>query len=217
VVLKQAKAEGLKNFFVFCNHVLTPPAMRHILKNQEKVQIEGFVGPAHVSTIIGSEPYETFAKDYSKPVVIAGFEPLDMLQSILMLIRQINRGEAKVENEFTRAVRPEGNMKAIRMMEEVFALRDSFEWRGLGSVPKSALKLSDAYSDFDAEKHFNLVYRSVPDNKACECGAILRGEKQPSDCRAFGTVCTPESPIGSCMVSSEGACAAYFTYGRHKR
>ena len=217
VVLKQAKAEGLKNFFVFCNHVLTPPAMRHILKNQEKVQIEGFVGPAHVSTIIGSEPYETFAKDYSKPVVIAGFEPLDMLQSILMLIRQINRGEAEVENEFTRAVRPEGNMKAIRMMEEVFALRDSFEWRGLGSVPKSALKLSDAYSDFDAEKHFNLVYRSVPDNKACECGAILRGEKQPSDCRAFGTVCTPESPIGSCMVSSEGACAAYFTYGRHKR
>lgn len=217
VVLKQAKAEGLKNFFVFCNHVLTPPAMRHILKNQEKVHIEGFVGPAHVSTIIGSEPYETFAKDYSKPVVIAGFEPLDMLQSILMLIRQINRGEAEVENEFTRAVRPEGNMKAIRMMEEVFALRDSFEWRGLSSVPKSALKLSDAYSDFDAEKHFNLVYRSVPDNKACECGAILRGEKQPSDCRAFGTVCTPESPIGSCMVSSEGACAAYFTYGRHKR
>ena len=140
-----------------------------------------------------------------------------MLQSILMLIRQINRGQAKVENEFTRAVRPEGNMQAIRMMEEVFALRDSFEWRGLGSVPKSALKLSDAYSDFDAEKHFNLVYRSVPDNKACECGAILRGEKQPSDCRAFGTVCTPESPIGSCMVSSEGACAAYFTYGRHKR
>lgn len=217
VILIQAKAEGLKNLFVFCNHVLTPAAMKHILKNQEKVRIDGFVGPAHVSTVIGSEPYETFAKDYGKPVVIAGFEPLDMLQAILMLVRQINKGEAKVENEFTRAVKPEGNTKAVKMIDEVFALRDSFEWRGLGSVPKSALKLSDAYGDFDAEKHFNLVYRNVPDNKACECGAILRGEKHPSDCKAFGTVCTPESPIGSCMVSSEGACAAYFTYGRHRK
>lgn len=217
VVLKQAKTEGLKNFFVFCNHVLTPAAMNHILQNDEKVHIDGFVGPAHVSTIIGSEPYETFARDHHKPVVIAGFEPLDMLQSILMLIRQINKGEAKVENEFIRAVRPEGNTKALKMVHEVFALRDSFEWRGLGSVPNSALKLSDAYSEFDAEKRFGLKYRRVPDNKACECGAILRGEKHPSDCRAFGTVCTPENPIGSCMVSSEGACAAYFNYGRHKR
>ncbi len=140
-----------------------------------KVHIEGFVGPAHVSTIIGSEPYETFAKDYSKPVVIAGFEPLDMLQSILMLIRQINRGEAEVENEFTRRS-PRRQYEGHSNDGRSFALRDSFEWRGLGSVPKSALKLSDAYSDFDAEKHFNLVYRSVPDNKACECGAILRGE-----------------------------------------
>ena len=215
VVLKQAKTLGLKNFFVLCNHVLTPAAMHHILKNEEKVKIDGFVGPAHVSTIIGSKPYEVFAKQHNKPVVVAGFEPLDMLQSILMLVRQINNGEAKVENEFIRAVKPEGNLKAINLCNEVFSIRPSFEWRGLGSVEHSALQLSKDYEEFDAEKKFNLVYKMVPDNKACECGAILRGEKHPSDCRAFGTVCTPENPIGSCMVSSEGACAAYYTYGRH--
>ncbi len=217
VVLKQAEALGLKNFSVFCNHVLTPAAMNHILNSDTIVNIDGFVGPAHVSTVIGSKPYEAFAGDNGKPVVVAGFEPLDMLQAILMLVRQINDGRAEVENEFIRAVKPEGNLKAIGMMNEVFALRDSFEWRGLGSVPFSALKLNDKYAKFDAEKKFNIPYRKVPDNKACECGAILRGEKHPADCRAFGTVCTPENPIGSCMVSSEGACAAYFTYGRKRK
>lgn len=217
VVVKQAKVLGLKNFFVLCNHVLTPAAMHHILRNEDKVHIDGFVGPAHVSTVIGSKPYEIFAQKHHKPVVIAGFEPLDMLQSVLMLVRQINNNEAKVENEFIRAVRPEGNLKAIKLCEEIFTIRESFEWRGLGSVPSSALKLSAFYSEFDAEKHFNLQYKLVPDNKACECGAILRGEKRPSDCRAFGTVCTPENPIGSCMVSSEGACAAFYTYGRHMK
>ncbi len=138
------------------------------------------------------------------------FEPLDMLQAILMLIRQINDGRAEVENEFIRAVKPEGNVKAINLMKEVFDIRDSFEWRGLSSVPYSALKLSEDYAFFDAEKRFDLPYRR-------ECGAILRGEKHPSDCRAFGTVCTPETPIGSCMVSSEGACAAYYTYGRRTK
>ncbi len=215
-VLKTAIAEDLKNFSIFCNHVLTPAAMNHILQNQEKVHIDGFVGPAHVSTVIGTKPYEEFAGSKGRPVVVAGFEPLDMLQAILMLVRQINEGRTEVENEFTRAVKPEGNQKAIRMMNDVFELRESFEWRGLGSVPFSALKIRDEYAAFDAEKRFNLAYRRVPDNKACECGAILRGEKHPSDCRAFGTVCTPESPIGSCMVSSEGACAAYFTYGRKR-
>ncbi len=216
VVIKQASAEDIKNFTVFCNHVLTPAAMNHILANDAKVKIDGFVGPAHVSTVIGTKPYEAFAGSKGKPVVVAGFEPLDMLQAILMLIRQINDGRSVVENEFIRAVKPEGNQKAIALMNEVFDLRDSFEWRGLGSVPKSALKLSDKFSRFDAEKRFDIPYRKVPDNKACECAAILRGEKHPSDCKAFGTVCTPANPIGSCMVSSEGACAAYFTYGRKR-
>ena len=214
VVLKQAKAENIKNFSVFCNHVLTPAAMKHILNNPNGVKIDGIVGPAHVSTIIGSDPYKELAEKYKKSVVVAGFEPLDMLQAILMLIRQINDGRAEVENEFIRAVKPEGNVKAINLMKEVFDIKDSFEWRGLSSVPYSALKLSEDYAFFDAEKRFDLPYRRVPDNKACECGAILRGETHPSDCRAFGTVCTPETPIGSCMVSSEGACAAYYTYGR---
>ncbi len=217
VVLKQAKAENIKNFSVFCNHVLTPAAMKHILNNPNGVKIDGIVGPAHVSTIIGSDPYKELAEKYKKSVVVAGFEPLDMLQAILMLIRQINDGRAEVENEFIRAVKPEGNVKAINLMKEVFDIRDSFEWRGLSSVPYSALKLSEDYAFFDAEKRFDLPYRRVPDNKACECGAILRGEKHPSDCRAFGTVCTPETPIGSCMVSSEGACAAYYTYGRRTK
>lgn len=217
VVLKQAKAENIKNFSVFCNHVLTPAAMKHILNNPNGVKIDGIVGPAHVSTIIGSDPYKELAEKYKKSVVVAGFEPLDMLQAILMLIRQINDGRAEVENEFIRAVKPEGNVKAINLMKEVFDIKDSFEWRGLSSVPYSALKLSEDYAFFDAEKRFDLPYRRVPDNKACECGAILRGEKHPSDCRAFGTVCTPETPIGSCMVSSEGACAAYYTYGRRTK
>ena len=214
LIIKEAAKENVRNFSVFCNHVLTPPAMRHILEAEHPIAVSGFVGPAHVSTVIGSSPYEEFATKYAKPVVIAGVEPLDMLQAILMLTRQINEGRAVVENEFTRAVKPEGNTRAIALMREVFEVRESFEWRGLGSVPRSALKLSQAYESFDAEKRFSIPYRRVPDNRACECGAILRGEKKPGQCKAFGTVCTPETPIGSCMVSSEGACAAYYTYGR---
>jgi hydrogenase expression/formation protein HypD len=221
VAVKQAKAEGLKNFSVLCNHVLTPAAMHAILAVSGGavggVAIDGFVGPAHVSTVIGSRPYEVFASDYKKPVVIAGFEPLDVMQAILMLVRQVNDGRAEVENEFTRAVTREGNLKAQAVVDEVFELRDSFEWRGLGTVPNSALQLSRAtMADFDAEVRFGVEYVAVPDNKACECGAILRGEKRPQDCAIFGTVCTPDNPVGSCMVSSEGACAAHYTYGRFR-
>ena len=206
---------------MLCDHVLTPAAIHAILaveglENGKTVPLDGFVGPAHVSTVIGSRPYEPFADDYHKPVVIAGFEPLDVMQAILMLIRQVNDGRAAVENEFTRAVTREGNLKAQQIVDEVFMLRDDFEWRGLGTVPSSALKLRPEYAAFDAELKFNVDYVPVPDNKACECGAILRGEKRPQDCKIFGTACTPDNPIGSCMVSSEGACAAHYTYGRFR-
>ncbi|WP_020647944.1 hydrogenase formation protein HypD [Solimonas variicoloris] len=221
LVVREAARLGLTNFSVLCCHVLTPPAIRHILdaagdEAQATAAIDGFVGPAHVSIVIGSDPYARFAAAYRKPVVIAGFEPLDVLQAILMLVRQINDGRAEVENEFTRAVTPAGNLHAQALMDEVFALRESFEWRGLGELPLSALRLSDRYAAFDAERRFALHYTPVADHKLCECGAILRGIKRPQDCRIFGTVCTPESPVGSCMVSSEGACAAHYTYGRFR-
>lgn len=221
VALRQAKAEGLRNFSVFCNHVLTPAAMQSMLESPEVceqglVALDGFIGPSHVSTVIGSQPYEFVARDFRKPVVIAGFEPLDVLQSVLMLVRQLNEGRAEVENQFSRAVTREGNRKAQALMAEVFTLRERFEWRGLGEVPKSALRISDAYQDFDAERRFALPYRSVPDHKACECAAILRGLKQPQECKVFGSVCTPDNPLGSCMVSAEGACAAHFTYGQFR-
>ncbi|ANQ86971.1 hydrogenase formation protein HypD [Azoarcus olearius] len=218
LVLKQAQALGLKNFSVLCNHVLTPAAIVAILEHPEGsgVQLDGFVGPAHVSTVIGSRPYDFVATQYNKPVVIAGFEPLDVMQSILMLVRQVNDGRAAVENEFTRAVTPDGNRKAQALVAEVFELRDSYEWRGLGSLPQSALKIRAEFAAWDAEARFGIGYTPVADHKACECGTILRGEKRPADCKLFGTVCTPETPMGSCMVSSEGACAAHYNYGRFR-
>ena len=221
VAIKQAAALGLKNFSVLCCHVLTPSAISSILESPEvrqwgTVPLDGFIGPAHVSTIIGSRPYEFFAEEYRKPVVIAGFEPLDVMQAIRMLIRQVNEGRAEVENEFSRAVDRDGNKKAQQLVAEVFEMRKNFEWRGLNILPYSALRIRSRFAEFDAEKRFPLGYQSVADHKACECGAILRGVKRPQDCKIFGTVCTPENPIGSCMVSSEGACAAHYTYGRYK-
>ncbi|MDP3871517.1 MAG: hydrogenase formation protein HypD [Methyloversatilis sp.] len=221
LAILRAQREGLANFSVLCCHVLTPSAITHILESPEvrrygTVPIDGFVGPAHVSIVIGSGPYEHFAEEYRKPVVIAGFEPLDVMQAILMLVRQVNEGRAHVENEFSRAVDRDGNLGAQQKVSEVFELRPTFEWRGLGEVPYSALKIRPAFAQFDAERRFGLGYTPVADNKACECGAILRGVKQPTDCKIFGTVCTPENPVGSCMVSSEGACAAHYAYGRFK-
>ena len=221
VAIKQAAALGLKNFSVLCCHVLTPSAIASILESPAvrqwgTVPLDGFIGPAHVSTIIGSRPYEFFAEEYRKPVVIAGFEPLDVMQAIRMLIRQVNEGRAEVENEFSRAVDRNGNRKAQQLVAEVFELRKNFEWRGLNVLPYSALRIRSQFAEFDAEKRFALVYKPVADHKACECGAILRGVKKPQDCKLFGTVCTPENAIGSCMVSSEGACAAHYTYGRYK-
>ena len=221
VVLRQARTLGLTNFTVHCNHVLTPSAIHGILASADadggRLQVDGFVGPAHVSAVIGSRPFERFAGANGRPIVIAGFEPLDVMQAILMLIRQLNEGRAEVENEYTRVVSREGNRKAQNLMAEVFEVRDSFEWRGLGMIPNSALKISESHADLDAERRFSLAETTVPDHKACECAAILRGEKKPTQCRIFGTACTPENPVGSCMVSSEGACAAYYSFGRFRQ
>ena len=222
VAIKQAQADKLPNFSVFCNHVLTPAAIQNILESPEvrdmgSVSIDGFFGPSHVSSIIGSQPYEFFAEEFQKPVVIAGFEPLDVMQSTLMLLRQLNEGRHEVENEYTRVVSREGNLKAQALVAEVMELRRSFEWRGLGMVPYSALQIKKAYAEFDAEQRYQVPAIQASDVKGCECPRILRGVKKPTDCKLFGTVCTPENPMGSCMVSSEGACAAYWSYGRFRQ
>ncbi len=215
VLILEAQRRGLRNLSVYCNHVLTPSAMRGILDSPEVVRIDGFIGPSHVSTVIGSRPYEYVADEYERPVVIAGFEPLDVMQAILMLVRQINAGSATVENQFTRGVTREGNVKAQALVAEVFEVRSTFEWRGLGEVANSALRIKSEYGAFDAERRFDLTQQPVTENKACQCPSIIRGLKKPTDCAIFGTACTPRNPIGSCMVSSEGACAAYFKY-RHR-
>ena len=219
LAIEAAARAGLDNFSIFCNPVLTPSAIAANLeapavRELEAVEIDGFLGPAHVSVVIGSQPYEFFAEEYRKPVAISGFEPIDVLQSILMLVRQLNEGRAEVENQYIRAVTRDGNVRAKEAVSRVFELRRDFEWRGLGHIPYSALRIKDAFARFDAERRFDEPYVASQGNKACECPAILRGAKKPTDCRLFGRACTPETPLGSCMVSSEGACAAYYTYGR---
>ncbi|HXH71390.1 MAG TPA: hydrogenase formation protein HypD [Mariprofundaceae bacterium] len=223
VAIREASEEGLTNFSVFCNHVLTPPAMRHLLQaegasgNEPAARLDGILGPSHVSTIIGSRAYADCAEEFRIPIVIAGFEPLDVMQSTLMLIRQINDGRHAVENEYSRAVTSEGNRKAQQLMAEAFKLRPRFEWRGLGVLPESALAIADAYADFDAERRFVMPKVESTETKGCLCPAILRGLNEPTDCKLFGTACTPETPLGACMVSSEGACAAYWSYGRQRK
>ncbi|NJO67549.1 MAG: hydrogenase formation protein HypD [Rhodospirillales bacterium] len=222
VAILTAATKRLKNFTVHCNHVLTPPAVAALLDSVEaaksgRLPLDGFVGPAHVSAVIGSDPFEPFARDYGRPVVIAGFEPLDVMQAVLMLIRQLNAGESRVEIEYTRVVAPEGNRRAQALVDKVFELRPQFPWRGLGDLPESALAIRPEYAAFDAEQRFPMRLVAAEDHKACLCPNVLRGMAKPTDCKLFATVCTPENPIGSCMVSSEGACAAYFTFGRSRR
>lgn len=217
VAIHHAQQRQLKNFSVFCNHVLTPVAMAALLQADNKknqVDLDGFVGPAHVSIVIGSQAYEKVGQKYQKPIVISGFEPLDILHSILMLIRQLNEGRCEVENQYTRAVNQQGNLISQQMMQKILELRETFEWRGLGWIPHSALKIKESFRTFDAEYRFELPTSWGKEIKGCECGAVLRGVKKPIDCKLFATVCTPENPLGSCMVSSEGACAAVYAYGR---
>jgi hydrogenase expression/formation protein HypD len=209
----QAAKEGVDNFTVFCNHIMIVPALKAMLDSPD-LKLDGFVGPGHVSTVIGTRCYEFVANEYGKPLVVSGFEPLDVLQSVYMVVKQIAEGRAEVENQYSRAVLRDGTPKALQAIFEVFELRDYFEWRGLGSIPHSGLRLRRKYAPFDAERRFEVPGLRIADPKACQCGEILKGVKKPWECKVFGTACTPETPIGSCMVSSEGACAAYYNFGR---
>ncbi|MBG0742334.1 MAG: hydrogenase formation protein HypD [Cylindrospermopsis raciborskii KL1] len=209
----QAAAENITNFSLFSNHVLVIPALEALLANPD-LQLDGFVGPGHVSMVIGTEPYQFIPQTYHKPIVISGFEPLDIFQSIWMLLKQIKENRCEVENQYNRLVEKGGNQNAIQAINQVFTVRDKFEWRGLGEIPNSGLKIRPEYAQFDAEAKFTIPNLKVPDHKACQCGEILKGVLKPWECKVFGTACTPETPIGTCMVSSEGACAAYYKYGR---
>jgi hydrogenase expression/formation protein HypD len=216
LTLKRAKAEGVRNFSVVCNHVTIVPPLRALLESPD-LRLDGFIGPGHVSTVVGARPFQFIPAQYGKPLVISGFEPLDVLQSVLMLLRQLGEGRCEVENQYARVVPFAGNAAALAVMSEVFALRPHFEWRGLGFISQSGLRLSDAYADFDAELRFATPGVRVADPKACQCGEVLKGVIKPWECKVFGTACTPERPIGTCMVSSEGACAAYYNFGRFAR
>jgi hydrogenase expression/formation protein HypD len=213
VTLLRAKAEGMKNFSIFCNHVNIIPAMKAILDSPD-LRLDGFIGAGHVSMVIGMRPYNFVARDHRKPVVIAGFEPLDIIQAVYMIVKQIAEGRSEVENQYSRVVRPEGNVKALQAMAQTMELRPFFEWRGLGFITHSALKIRPEFADWDAELLYEVPGLRVADPKACQCGEVLKGVIKPWECKVFGTACTPETPIGTCMVSPEGACAAYFNYGR---
>jgi hydrogenase expression/formation protein HypD len=216
VTLLRAQTEGIKNFSIFCNHVNIIPAIKAILDSPD-LRLNGFIGPGHVSMVIGMRPYTFIARNHAKPVVISGFEPLDIIQSVYMLVKQLSEGRSEVENQYTRVVHPEGNMRALQAMARTMELRPFFEWRGMGFITHSALKLRAEFADRDAELRFNVPGIRVADPKACQCGEVLKGVIKPWQCKVFGTACTPETPIGTCMVSSEGACAAYYNYGRFLR
>src|SRR6201996_7066978 len=215
LTLMRAKAEGIKNFSVFCNHVTIIPAIRAILDSPD-MRLDGFIGPGHVSTVIGCRPYEWIARNEGKPVVTSGFEPLDLLQSIVMLLRQLQAGEARVENQYKRVVACDGNSAALKAMAEVFELRPYFEWRGLGFISQSALRIREKYAAWDAEKRFVVPETRVTDPKAAQCGEVLKGVLKPAQCKLFGKECTPEQPVGALMVSTEGSCAAYYNYEHRK-
>ena len=216
LTLKRARTEGVANFSCLCNHVTIVPPLRALLESPD-LRVDGFVGPGHVSSVVGARPFQFIPADYGRPLVISGFEPLDVLQSIQMLLAQLAGGRCEVENQYRRVVPWEGNPAALAVMAEVFELRPHFEWRGLGFISQSALRLSDAYAGLDAERRFAVPGVRVADPKACQCGEVLKGVIKPWQCKVFGTACTPERPIGTCMVSPEGACAAYYSYGRHAR
>jgi hydrogenase expression/formation protein HypD len=215
LTLMRAKALGVQNFSVFCNHVTIIPGIRAILDSPD-MRIDAFIGPGHVSTVIGCRPYEWIARTQGKPIVVSGFEPADVLQGIVMVLRQLNAGTAKVENQYTRVVPWEGNRAALKAMAEVFELRPYFEWRGMGFISQSALRIRPTYAAWDAEQRFHTPGVRVTDPKAAQCGEVLKGALKPVQCKLFGKECTPEHPVGALMVSSEGSCAAYYNYEHRK-
>lgn len=212
----RAQREGIENFSVFCNHVTIIPALKSILDSPD-LRLDGFLGPGHVSTVIGCRPYDFIPRHYGKPIVVSGFEPLDMLESIYKLLVQRAEGRCEVESQYGRVVPWDGNLKALEAIGRVMELRSHFEWRGLGFIPRSALKIRPELAAFDAERLFRVPAARVADPRACQCGEVLKGVLRPYECKVFGTACTPETPIGTCMVSSEGACAAYYNFGRFER
>ena len=212
LTILRAEAERIDNFSVFCNHITIIPTIKAILDSPE-ITLDGFLGPGHVSMVIGSGTYEFIAGHYRKPLVIAGFEPLDILQSVWMLMRQLEDGRCVVENQYQRVVHDEGNARALEAVHTVFQLRPFFEWRGLGSIDHSGVQLRETYARFDAEKKYPVPNLKIADPKSCQCGEVLKGAIRPWQCKVFGTACTPETPLGSLMVSSEGACAAVYNYG----
>ncbi|HEX2164053.1 MAG TPA: hydrogenase formation protein HypD [Thermoanaerobaculia bacterium] len=215
VTLQRARAAGVGNFSVFCNHVTILPAIKAIL-DSPGMRLDGFLGPGHVSTVIGTEPYRWIPERYRLPIVVAGFEPLDVLQSVAMLLEQLRDGRREVENQYARVVSKDGNPRALSAIAETMELRPQFEWRGLGFIGQSGLRLRRELAAWDAEARFEVPGARIADPKSCQCGEVLKGVLKPWQCRVFGTACTPETPIGTCMVSSEGACAAYYTYGRYE-
>jgi len=207
----EAERDRITNFSVFCNHITIVPTLKAILDSPD-LRIDGFVGPGHVSMVIGMAPYDFIARQYRRPLVVSGFEPLDLLQSVLMVLRQIADGRAEIENQYARVVASGGNAAAQRAIDAVYEPREHFEWRGLGSIDESGVRFRDAYASFDAERRFAVPGVRVTDPAACQCGAVLKGTLKPHQCKVFGTSCTPEMPMGALMVSSEGACAAYYRY-----
>ena len=209
----RAEADRIDNFCVFCNHITIIPTIKAILDSPE-LTLDGFLGPGHVSMVIGTGPYEFIARHYRKPLVVSGFEPLDILQSVWMVLKQLAEGRCEVENQYQRVVPEAGNNAALEAVHRVFQLREFFEWRGLGSIDHSGVRLRPTYARFDAERKYSVPNLKIADPKACQCGEVLKGVIKPWQCKVFGTACTPETPLGSLMVSSEGACAAVYNYGR---
>jgi hydrogenase expression/formation protein HypD len=216
LTLLQAERDGVRNFSVFCNHITIVPTIKAVLDSPD-LHLDGFLGPGHVAMVIGITPFEFVARYYQKPMVVAGFEPLDVLQSIWMVLKQIAEGRCDIENQYARIVPEPGNTPALRAVSRVYELREFFEWRGLGSIDHSGIRLRQAYARFDAEQKFAIPNVKIADPKSCQCGEVLKGVIKPWQCKVFGTACTPEQPLGALMVSSEGACAAYFQYGGVRR
>jgi hydrogenase expression/formation protein HypD len=213
MTLLLARNQGVRNFSLFCNHIMIIPTIKAIL-DSPGLRLDGFLGPGHVSMVIGTRPYEFIARHYEKPIAIAGFEPLDVLQSVYMVLKQLADGRFEVENQYGRVVPENGNQSAVAAIAEVFEVREFFEWRGLGSIDHSGVRIRAAYADYDAERKFAVPSISIADPRACQCGEVLTGVIKPHQCKVFGTACTPETPLGALMVSTEGACAAYYSYGR---